>query len=250
MKKIALAVMATLLGSPAWAADMAVKAPPLTSPIWTWTGFYVGGNVGYSWGRAPTDVAFIQNSTGVTFATVANTPQLNGALGGVQAGYNWQVDRLVLGAEADIQWTGERGSGTSVCPTACSPNGPTSATVTPSLQWFQTLRGRLGAASSGFMPYVTGGAAYGEINTSAAMLGFGPGGVAMSGNASWSSIRLGWAAGAGLETRFGDRWSGRIEYLYIDLGTVSANTLPPFSGAFNSKITDNVFRVGLNYLLH
>ena len=88
MKKIALAVMATLLGSPAWAADMAVKAPPLTSPIWSWTGFYVGGNVGYSWGRAPTDVAFIQNSTGVTFATVPNTPQLNGALGGVQAGYN------------------------------------------------------------------------------------------------------------------------------------------------------------------
>lgn len=246
MIKIAFAIVAMLLGTPAWAADMAVKAPPPAAPIWSWAGFYVGGNVGYSWGRAPTDVTFISNATGAAFATVPNTPQLSGALGGVQAGYNWQIDRVVLGVETDIQWTGERGSATSVCPTACSSNGPTSATVTPSLEWFQTVRGRLGVNSSGVMAYVTGGAAYGDVKTSAAMMGSGGGAVA--GNASWSSTKVGWAAGAGLEALFGDRWSGRIEYLYLDLGTVSAATLPPFAGSFSSKITDSVFRVGLNYL--
>jgi outer membrane immunogenic protein len=250
MHKIALAFIGTILATPVWAADMPVKAPPPVAPVWSWAGFYMGGNFGYSWGRAANDVTFISNSSGAAFATVSNTAQLNGALGGAQVGYNWQVNRLVLGAEADFQWTGERGSGISVCPTACSSNGPTSATVTPSIEWFQTLRGRLGVTNSGFMAYVTGGAAYGEVKTAAAMMGFGQGGAVITGNASWSSIRAGWVAGAGLETQFGDRWSGRIEYLYMDLGAASANTLSPFSGSFSSKITDNVFRVGMSYLFH
>jgi outer membrane immunogenic protein len=220
---------------------------PVYIPASSWAGFYFGGNAGYSWGRAPTDVTFIDNATGVAYATVPNTPNLDGAVGGLQAGYNWQVDRIVLGAEIDIQKTGERGSATSVCPTVCSPNGPTSATVTPSLEWFQTLRGRVGIISSGVMVYVTGGVAYGDVKTSATMMGFGNGGAPVAGNASWSSTKVGWVTGAGLETLFGDRWSGRVEYLYLDLGSVTVASVSPFSGTFSSRVTDSVFRVGLNY---
>jgi outer membrane immunogenic protein len=245
LKRVVLAV--AFAGSVSSVALADRYGGPVYSPTFSWTGFYLGGNAGYSWGRAPTDVTFIDNATGVAYATIPNTPSLDGAVGGLQAGYNWQVDRTVLGIEIDIQRTGERGSATSVCPTVCSPNGPTSATVTPSLEWFQTLRGRVGMTFPGLMVYATGGVAYGAVKTSATMMGFGNGGAPITGHASWSTTKVGWTTGAGLEALLGDRWSGRIEYLYLDFGTVSVASVSPFSGRFSSTVTDSVFRVGLNY---
>src|SRR5436190_10746760 len=112
MKRILIAgaAIAALLTTNALAADLAprpyTKAPVIVDPGYNWTGFYVGLNGGYSWGRS--------DSTFTTLAPFAAVPNIrhnvDGGLGGAQIGYNWQVDRKwLVGLEADAQWTGERG---------------------------------------------------------------------------------------------------------------------------------------------
>src|SRR5262245_25941173 len=87
-----LAMAATM--QPAAAADMAVKAPVLKAPpveVWSWTGFYIGGNVGYSWGRSDTDFTYFQNTTGLILSGPLRAKfNMNGWVGGGQIGYNWQ----------------------------------------------------------------------------------------------------------------------------------------------------------------
>src|SRR5262245_34069673 len=124
MKKVcgSIALLA-LVTAPATAADLPRKAPRLPSPpVYAWTGFYVGGNVGASWGNARTDIAGSATTVAlpdlnggfpgnnVAFAD-SNTARLNGIIGGGQIGYNYQFSpRWVSGFEADIQGSGERGS--------------------------------------------------------------------------------------------------------------------------------------------
>jgi outer membrane immunogenic protein len=123
MKKLATAIAVVgLFGTPAFAADMAVKAPPpAPAPVYNWTGWYVGGNVGASFGRAKTDyniapVGLLQGTppslsfTIPGFAGSAITEPA-GFIGGGQIGYNWQFSPIwVAGIEADIQGSGERDS--------------------------------------------------------------------------------------------------------------------------------------------
>src|SRR6266481_1068421 len=114
---------------PAAAADLAVKAPVYKAPpiveIWSWTGFYVGLNGGYSWGRSRTDLGFFSTVTGLPIATAVsitnNNFNLIGGVFGAQTGYNWQAGNFVAGVEADIQWSGQKGSTTFVC--AATPGG-------------------------------------------------------------------------------------------------------------------------------
>jgi len=144
----------------AFSADMAVKMPvkappPLPAPIYSWTGFYVGGNVGYSWGRSSTNATLVDSLSGTN--TQSQTLKANGVLGGLQAGYNWQSSIWVLGGEADIQATGQRGSGTFLCTDPFQQCGlkvgsvthftlnPVTTDITQKLPWFGTVRGRLGA---------------------------------------------------------------------------------------------------------
>src|SRR5437879_4896211 len=117
MKKIftGSAVLAAMFAvTSATAADLPVKAVYKAPPVevWTWTGFYVGGNVGYSWGRSRTDVSFSNSATGAPIVPPAGSitnasANLNGAIGGGQIGYNWQTNNVVWGLEADIQWSGQ-----------------------------------------------------------------------------------------------------------------------------------------------
>jgi outer membrane immunogenic protein len=113
-----VAAVAALLGTSAFAADMAVKAPPSPppAPVYSWTGWYVGGNVGYSWGDAQPNIAG-NGSIGVVATTIttpfsfadSSSTRLDGIVGGGQIGYNFQFSpRWVLGLEADIQGSGER----------------------------------------------------------------------------------------------------------------------------------------------
>jgi outer membrane immunogenic protein len=205
MKKLATAIAAiALIGTPAFAADMAVKArpPPPSAPVYSWTGWYVGGNVGYGWGDARTDIA----GTATTFTSPtffggfpndvafggSNTAALQGVIGGGQVGYNFQfATRWLLGFEADFQGSGERGNSTSanslsgsLCstgnftppgPPTCNPNPlahfPINATAATAydaqIDWFGTVRGRLGyLVNDQFLLYGTGGLAYGQVKVS------------------------------------------------------------------------------------
>ena len=115
------------------------------------------------------------------------------------------------------------------------------------------MRGRLGPTlSPSIWAYVTGGLAYGEIKTSGSLSGFDAGGPPVGVAFGNSVVKAGWTVGAGVEGRLWGNWTGKIEYLYMDLGTVS-NTVffptnaPPLTATYSSRITDNILRVGINY---
>jgi outer membrane immunogenic protein len=270
-----LAVTAIVSSGAAGAADLPVrtytKAPVIVDPIYNWTGFYVGANLGWSFGRSRTDVTI----AGAPF--VSTSQRMDGILGGLQAGYNWQSGRAVFGLETDIQATAQKGSsslvdfipgtpGTPAIPCilfdppapACAPGSvPIPATPgTPAitgiatyqnkLPWFGTFRGRLGfTPADRWLVYATGGLAYGEVSTSetlnvnGAIVAF-----------STDRTKLGWTVGGGVEAALWGNWTGKLEYLYIDFGTVN-NTLigiaPITPIVTSSHVTDQIVRVGLNY---
>jgi outer membrane immunogenic protein len=264
MRHLPLALLAAVstiaLTQIAAAADLPVnapvyKAPPaVAAPLWT--GFYAGVNVGYSWGRSSTDGTLTRATTGALIGTGSGDIDLNGIIGGGQIGYNWQITNWVLGVEADIQGSGQKGSLSAVC-VGCG-DGPSNITTTldQKLTWFGTVRGRLGVTvTPTILAYATGGLAYGEVTTDATISGptaIGPG----SSTFSASTTQAGWTIGGGVEGIIARNWTAKIEYLYMDLGTVSGGpyTTPilganraPVSASFSSRVTDNIVRVGVNY---
>ena len=278
MRKIVSAGIGLLaLTGAAAAADLPVKAPVYKAPPvivdpWTWTGVYVGVNAGYSWGRSNTHVDYFNTVTGLPIAPPAGSItdvkfNLNGGVAGAQIGANWQNGIWVIGGEADIQWSGQKGSALFNCaivggggvPGPClpgltfTPPGATGATLAfnQKLEWFGTVRARLGVTPAPtVLLYVTGGLAYGEIQTDGVFSSFIGINTISSVAFSQSTTKAGWTAGGGIEGRLSGNWTGKIEYLYMDLGTVSGTVIntPAFIGAnWSSRITDNILRVGLNY---
>ena len=263
MKRLLLgnvALLALTIG-PATAADlkprpMYTKAP-VAAPVYSWTGFYLGLNGGYSWGRSSTDFTV----TGGTVGSVSR--DLNGGLGGGQIGYNWQVQTFVFGVELDIQGTGQKGTFNfdtpTVCPTiaiAVLPCVTGNGSVEQKLPWFITLRGRLGVTpAANWLLYVTGGFANGNVETNAtftATTAFAGGPVIASAStaASTNATKTGWVVGGGAEWAISGPWTAKVEYLYMDLGTFNNSFGGP--GPFtlvttSSRITDNILRAGVNY---
>jgi outer membrane immunogenic protein len=275
-KTIATAAFALISVIPAAsAADLAprpyVKAAPAMVEVYNWTGFYIGGNGGYSWGRSSTDVSYFNTTTGTPIvppagSILSNRFDMNGGIAGGQAGYNWQASNWLFGLEADIQWSGERGRSAYSCASTttggvCLPGStflPAGATGTSfaleeSLEWFGTVRGRAGVlVTPRVLLYATGGLAYGSIKSSGVLTGFTANGAAISALGSNSQTRVGWTVGAGVEGMITGNWSAKLEYLYMDLGSFSptAITLAPASliGVnINSTFRDHILRAGINY---
>jgi outer membrane immunogenic protein len=199
---------------------------PYFVPAFNWTGFYVGGNLGYGWGKGDGDITVAGVGTGPIESDG------NGFLGGVQAGYNVQMGTWVFGGEGDFQGSAAKGDLTG---------SPGAATLTGESEtpWFGTLRGRIGYASDRWMGYVTGGAVYGETKVSGSVSG--PGGGTFDASATYWS----WTVGGGVEYALWDRWSTKVEYLYLG----SPSELPEPVGARNVEMdfTSHIVRAGLNY---
>ena len=274
MKRILLSLSALLVASavPALAADLPAKARPMPAPVavWTWDGFYIGINGGYSWGRARTTVNYFNTVTGLPIiAPVGSITDagidMNGGVFGGQIGYNWQFSSWLFGLEADAQWSGQKGSATFLCsaagllPGACFPGSTflpagtlgVALAVDKKLEWFGTVRGRLGVlAAPSWLLYVTGGLAFGEVQTDAVLTSINPGGVIVAAAGSSSKTHAGWTIGGGIEGNLGGNWTAKAEYLYMDLGSFDTTVTVPVAliGAnINSRVTDNIFRVGINY---
>jgi outer membrane immunogenic protein len=244
------------LGSAALAADIPLKAPP--PPVWSWTGFYIGGNVGYSWGSANwsySDPSFTGTNTG--------SQKLDGFIGGLQIGYNWQLNPMwVLGVEADIQGSGEKGSSSFSDPYFCDFCGGGSeqavdGTVSSAIRWFGTARARAGVlVSPTMLLYGTGGLAYGGINTSGSFFDTAPGCTPAICNWAFSqtATKLGWTVGGGVEGAIANsrNWTWKVEYLYLNFGSLSGSSFgaDPLAYSWSTSVTDNVVRVGVNYLFH
>jgi outer membrane immunogenic protein len=264
MKKhflLGVAFAALVAASPAIAADMPVKAPIYKAPVvdpWNWTGFYVGGNVGYSWGRSATDATF--SAPPLATQSRSSSFSMDGWLGGLQIGANWQNNNFVWGVEADIQAAGQKGDTNFSCVASLCTNstfvitgtGVVSSTYSQKLDWFGTARLRGGfTVTPTILAYATGGLAWGHIKTDGTLSGVAAGSF-VSAPFSDSTTKLGWTIGAGLEGRISGNWTAKIEYLYMDLGHVDTTAtlltnVPPLTANFSSKITDNILRVGMNY---
>jgi outer membrane immunogenic protein len=195
-----------------YAADMPVKAaPPVRVAIYDWTGFYVGGNIGYSIGNDRTNTSLFDPAAGSTtlpFTDFVVAPR--GVLGGVQVGYNWQAGRNWLaGFEADIQAANQTDRG---CTINCINQGGgqiNTFTTEQKLQYFGTLRGRLGIVSDNVLFYGTGGAAFGHVRETVTISQQSVNGGNLATGA-FSDTLFGWVAGGGIEAALSGNWTGRI----------------------------------------
>lgn len=210
-----------LAAMPALGADLPTryptKAPVMVAPAWSWSGFYIGVNGGYSWATT--------NHTDLVGVTSGDFRQQGGLVGGT-IGYNFQSGPAVFGIEGDLDWA--RISGTNAC------GGGNCFT---DVRAFGTFRGRLGYAAGAWMPYITGGLAFADIRA----------GQNFPGSTTADQWRTGWTIGAGLEWMFAPNWSAKVEYLYADFGNNSSvsYTAP---GVVNVTERDvNVIRGGINY---
>lgn len=289
MRRLSLAisaVSAVAFAQVASAADVPRSAAPFMPPppVITWTGFYFGFNAGVG---LPAD-----SNTAVSTTNISSIGGLNGNIGaavaalgtgsisagnsgffigGGQIGYNWQLSpNWVTGLEADFQGTSHNNSSSTIPTAAVVPGSGLTATnvgfITASkeLDYIGTVRARLGyLVSPTWLPYVTGGFAYGKVKSSTAIserLFFSDTPDPFGTSGSLSETRTGWTVGGGVEWRFWQNWSAKAEYLYYDLGTVTYNspnilqfgdfgsTLETVSAVqTTTRFNGSILRAGVNY---
>jgi outer membrane immunogenic protein len=271
----------------ALAADMALKAPaPPPPPVLSWTGYYVGANLGGAWSNDPVVVntttqdccplPFCSGGPATALAAAQGSSGLfsgksSGVIGGGQFGYNLQLNPTwVAGFETDIQGLNNKSSGSNVltAPTVGFPgvSVTTNLSVAKEIDYIGTVRGRLGwLATPSLLLYGTGGLAYGGIKTatsaSSTLTGYGPGVLLTPATATGlGQTRVGWTAGAGFEWKAASPWSVKLEYLYYDLGSANSTTpmVDPLFGfpvpnyfinnvQTTTRFSGNIVRVGINY---
>ena len=276
LKAIAVSAFATMaVTSAASAADLAARPytkAPVMVEVWNWTGFYIGGNAGYSWGRSNTDVSYLNSVTGAPIVPPAGSItgagfDMNGGIAGGQIGYNWQSSNWVFGLEADAQWSGESGSAVYRCAATaiggvCLPGLtflPAGVTGT-SLAVDQQPRMVRHRARPRRHPRDAAGIALRHRRSGlrldqdhGAFAGVTPERRCGRLAGSSSDTRLGWTVGAGIEGKITSNWSAKLEYLYMDLDSFRARKLLAPAGqrdrrAMSTRVSrDHILRAGINY---
>jgi outer membrane immunogenic protein len=256
MKKYLLAGVSAV----ALAAAHTAHAQPASMP--SWAGWYVGGNAGYSFANVDTTFnntnGFGGRCTDFEGVCAPGHHRADGFIGGGQVGYNWVLPYAVYGIEADFQGSGEKGSITTWSTDCEGPSGNTGHCgigQSNKIQWFGTVRGRFGwLITPTIMPYVTAGLAYGQVKTSGMASVAAPACTSGTCSFSWSqsAVNAGFAGGVGVEAFLpgSTNWTWKVEYLWINLGSVSGSgTNPIFGGTYNysATFTDNIFRAGINW---
>lgn len=256
----------------AYAAYLPTKAAPYTASP-NWTGYYVGGTAGVGWGTENSDV--VNSPSGfIVFPPIipgSYEKRMLGFIGGIEGGYNQQFNSMVLGIEADFSYahidgstaaneTFFPGAGT-LCPVLTICTTRVSYSEQQTLDWLASLRARVGfAATPSWLIYGTGGWAFGEVKSSA-MVDVAAQqtqvGVTQTFptifSASSSKVKNGWIVGGGTEYMLTQHWSGKVEYLYYDLGSVGMigtaadPRLAALTTPFNSQVRGQIFRTGVNY---
>lgn len=216
-----------------------MAAPPSSS----WTGAYIGAFAGYGWTSS--------GSVGCNFALVGFSPSpcvgvgggggapnvnARGFLGGLEAGYNWQVSNWVFGLEADLATMSMKGN--SIFPSADQGYYP-SAQLSSRYDWLGTARGRGGILFHNTLVYATGGFAYARVDQQYF--------DSFNGAFGARGWRGGWVLGGGLEHALSPQWSLKGEYLYINLQSTQFNAPLPNVSTFTFTNDFNIVRLGLNY---
>jgi|SRR5450631_678143 outer membrane immunogenic protein len=210
---IAALLIATIAAQAADLQRPSYKAPVYSEPSYAnWTGFYIGLNAGYGFGKSNWD-----------FPAVSTSPK--GFLGGATIGYNFQTGSWVWGAEGDFDISTMKGS------TACGVD-----TCETKNSWLATARGRIGYAGwNNWLPYLTAGVAGGDVKATESFVG------------SATKVKIGWTAGLGVEYALWTSWSVKAEYLYVDLGRFDCGLSCGSATTDNVSFKTNLARVGVNY---
>ena len=217
MKKIAFTVSTAFA---ALALATAAQAADMTAPAtYDWTGFYLGANAGISWNNSGVDNNFDVNGDGINdLNNKIEGDQTAFTAGGI-VGYNYQIDQIVLGVEADFNYLGFSDSN-SRSVDVIGLDGIDTITGKSSFEadWFGTIRGRLGYAIDNVLIYGTGGLAYGHMSADGKVTASLAGDTVGTWKGSTDSTNWGWTVGGGMEYGI-DNWSLGLEYLYVDLGS-------------------------------
>jgi outer membrane immunogenic protein len=250
---------------PVKAPTMPVKAPPVRTPIppsvigipdTSWSGFYVGGSVGYGQLQSNSDTVHGPSQAAFNADPFGQSTRPKGWLAGLQAGYNMQSDQVVYGIEVDWSHTRFRGS-SRLEPLPLfggAPDPGSSQSITSSVDWLATARLRLGMGvnlglGGDTLIYATGGLALGKISHDVVTDYVGD---AFRYPASGSTIRSGFAGGAGAEMAFSGNWTLKAEWLFFELSrsSVLASPVapnPPFQVFTEASMRGHIVRLGMNY---
>jgi outer membrane immunogenic protein len=221
-----ISAAAILASGSAFAADLGHAPPPAPLPppvpVFTWAGFYVGAHVGYAWGQENDDLS--------RYGVPEDSFNVDGVLGGLHAGYNWQINQVVLGVEGDVDASGVRGT-----------DLPASIVGKVSLanDWQSSVRLRAGYALDRTLIYATGGIVFADDKES----------VTLIVDPSQTQTLTGWTIGGGLEYALTNNWSGRVEVRYTDFGRTNY-LLDPMSTTYSFKagFHETTALVGISYL--
>ena len=275
MKMKTIAVLSGILSlsavSVASAADMAVKAPVVPpAPIFTWTGFYIGADVGWAGSRQTattvgTPAGFGAPAiVGAGIAGIGVLPMSHGlsddsVMGSIHAGYNWQAGAWVLGLEGDVSVIDRNASSSQpvLLSFAVPPQNAGPFLVSAHNDWLATVRGRIGYAWDKLMLYGTGGAAFTRTSYNTAYTSVGVAPAIGPLVANFSSDKVGFAVGGGAEWAVSPNWLLRAEYLYYrfdgaqsSMAVVAGSCVAATGCAFVTNTGDLEFhtaRVGLSY---
>jgi len=224
------------------AADLPLKAPVYKVPMaYNWTGFYVGGHLGGGWSTV-SPVA-IDPTAAFPVGTAFNSGHLSGALGGIQAGYNYQMDRWVFGIEGEYSWARLRGSETT-------PGTGFTETTNYRSPYAAILAGRVGYAADRALWYVKGGGGWTKFSYPGLTVVNGSG--ALSDTFGGSVTESGWVIGGGVEWSFAPHWSVKLEYDHFDFGHFNNIVSDSLLGNLRRRVSayyDEV-KVGVNYLFN
>ncbi|WP_036284622.1 outer membrane protein [Methylocystis sp. ATCC 49242] len=264
---VAAGLALALVAGSALAADLpSHKAPPAyipPPPTFTWTGLYGGVNIGYSFNAGGAGWGYFADPLLLSGATWTANPSAQGVIGGGQIGYNYQYSPwLVIGAEADIQAADINSQQNNWMPSNWF-GGLAALNTNKYVDWFGTVRGRLGLVMPSYpnlMVYGTAGFAYGYVSNTVSVANYPfaafPVPFAQTGQTTSGNTNTGWTAGGGVEwtPMAFPAWSLKVEYLYTDLGvtnqsffSVFTNTATNFTAANQSPTRFHTVRAGLNW---
>lgn len=229
MKKVVVTTiaLAALLSGSASAADMPVRAPyQAPPPVWNWTGFYIGGNLGGAWANGSVNDSL--------FGLSASTSH-SGFIGGGQLGFNYQFSNIVLGVEWDFDGTSldATGDGRFV-------RGVGFLQGSANTRWVSTLAARFGVALNNMLLYGKAGGGWVDNNATVTNLTTGA-------SISASNRNSGWLVGAGVEWALAGNWSTKLEYNFLHLDSLTFGPGPFLGDTFTTNREIHMLKVGLNY---
>jgi outer membrane immunogenic protein len=271
-KALGSATLVALLALGGGASAAEISSPATTkeapvSPAPGWAGFYSGANAGWGWGANNPDFSGsiardFENPN--TRSGQGSRLDVHGGFLGDQIGYNWQsvtccgykdgavLSRYVYGIEADFQRADVNDTDAHLF-TVLNPDGGTGTVFAKSaLDWFGTVRGRIGYTFDSTLVYATGGFAFGQVRDKLYVSAITAAGVRATRDVIRDDTDTGFSAGAGVEYLITPSWSVKAEYQFIDLGSdrltaLADNHTDHALGSVNFDHTYNTFRIGVNY---